>query len=80
MRLPKERMLHTIDVATPGRVAFRNLPGFYPQDWIAAPHKLRRRELDRRIPGPLLPLRHLRQASKMSYCCERRRMNPASAY
>lgn len=51
MRLPKERILHTIDVVTPGRVAFRNMPDFYPQDWIVALTKIERLDFDRLIPG-----------------------------
>lgn len=51
MRLPKERILHTIDVVTPGRVAFRNMPDFYPQDWIKALAKIEQLDFDRIIPG-----------------------------
>lgn len=51
MRLPKERILHTIDVVTPGRVAFRNTPDFYPQDWIAALRRIEQLDFDRVVPG-----------------------------
>ncbi|MBI4275307.1 MAG: MBL fold metallo-hydrolase [Rhizobiales bacterium] len=51
MRLPKQRILHTIDVVTPGRVAFRNMPDFYPQDWIKALRKIEQLEYDTVIPG-----------------------------
>lgn len=51
MRLPKERILHTIDVVTPNRVAFRNMPDFFPQDWIKALAKIEQLEFDRIIPG-----------------------------
>ncbi|MBI3435388.1 MAG: MBL fold metallo-hydrolase [Proteobacteria bacterium] len=51
MRLPKERILHTIDVVTPQRVAFRNMPDFFPQDWIKALAKIDQLDFDRVIPG-----------------------------
>lgn len=51
MRVPKERILHTIDVVTPGRIAFRNMPDFYPQDWIRALRKIEQLDFDRIIPG-----------------------------
>ncbi len=51
MRLPKERILHTIDVVTPGRVAFRTMPDFSPQDWIAALRRIEQLDFDRVVPG-----------------------------
>lgn len=51
MLLPKERILHAIDVVTPGRVAFRNMPDFYPQDWIKALRKIEELDFDRLVPG-----------------------------
>lgn len=51
MWVPKERILHTIDVVTPGRVAFRNMPDFFPQDWIKALRKMEQMDFDRIIPG-----------------------------
>jgi glyoxylase-like metal-dependent hydrolase (beta-lactamase superfamily II) len=51
MRVPKERILHTIDVVTPGRIAFRNMPDFYPQDWIKALRNMEQLDFDRIIPG-----------------------------
>ena len=51
MRIPKERVLHTIDVVTPGRVAFRNMPDFFPQDWIKSLRKLEALDFDTVIPG-----------------------------
>lgn len=51
MRLPKERILHAIDVVTPGRVVFRGMPDFYPQDWIAALKKIEQLDFDRVVPG-----------------------------
>jgi len=51
MRVPKERILHTIDVVTPGRVAFRNMPDFFPQDWIKALAMMETLDYDQIIPG-----------------------------
>lgn len=51
MRLPMQRILHTIDVVTPGRVAFRVMPDFTPQDWIVALKKMEQLDFDRIIPG-----------------------------
>lgn len=51
MRLPKQRILHTIDVVTPERLAFRNMPDFFPQDWIKALRTIERLDFDRIVPG-----------------------------
>jgi glyoxylase-like metal-dependent hydrolase (beta-lactamase superfamily II) len=51
MRLPRERILHTIDVVTPGRVMFRGGPDFFPRDWIMALKKMEQLDYDRIIPG-----------------------------
>ena len=51
MRVPRERILHTIDVVTPDRVAFRVMPDFFPQDWIKALRKIEQLDFDRIIPG-----------------------------
>lgn len=34
MRLPKEKILFIVDIVTPRRVAFRNMPDFWPDEWI----------------------------------------------
>ncbi len=51
MRVPRERILHTIDVVTPDRIAFRIMPDFFPQDWIKALRKIEQLDFDRIIPG-----------------------------
>ncbi len=51
MRVPKERILHTIDVVTPGRVVFRGMPDFYPKQWIVALKKMEQLDYDLIIPG-----------------------------
>ena len=34
MRLPKEKILFTADIVTPRRVAFRDMPDFWPDEWV----------------------------------------------
>ena len=34
MRLPKEKILFTVDIVTPRRVAFRGMPDFWPDEWV----------------------------------------------
>ncbi|MGH8136459.1 MAG: MBL fold metallo-hydrolase, partial [Steroidobacteraceae bacterium] len=51
MRVPKERILHTIDVVTPGRIVFLSMPDFIPRDWIKALQKWEQLDYDRIIPG-----------------------------
>ena len=34
MRLPEEKILFTVDIVTPRRVAFRGMPDFWPDEWV----------------------------------------------
>ena len=34
MRLPEEKILFIVDIVTPRRVAFRDMPDFWPDEWI----------------------------------------------
>ncbi len=34
MRLPKEKIAFIVDIVTPGSIAFRTMPDFYPLDWV----------------------------------------------
>ena len=34
MRLPEEKILFTVDIVTPRRVAFRDMPDFWPDEWV----------------------------------------------
>ncbi len=34
MRLPKEKIIFTVDIVTPRRVAFRGMPDFWPDEWV----------------------------------------------
>lgn len=51
MLLPEHRILHTVDVVTPNRIAFRSMPDFTPQGWILALEKIEQLDFDRIIPG-----------------------------
>jgi len=51
MRLPRQRILHIVDVVTPARVAFRSMPDFTPQGMIAALRKVEQLDFDRILPG-----------------------------
>ena len=51
VRLPKQRILHVVDVVTPGRIAFRSMPDFVPQDWIKALGRIEALDFDRIVPG-----------------------------
>lgn len=51
MRLPKRKLLHTVDVVTHNRLAFRNMPDSVPRNWIKALARIEKLEFDRIIPG-----------------------------
>ena len=34
MRLPEEKILFIVDIVTPRRVAFRDMPDFWPDEWV----------------------------------------------
>jgi len=51
MRLPKSRILHTVDVVAPNRVVFANMPDWHPHSWIPALRKMEQLDFDRVIPG-----------------------------
>lgn len=51
MRLPNHKILHTVDVVTPGRIAFTFMPDFVPFKWIEALKNVEKMEFDRIIPG-----------------------------
>lgn len=36
MRIPEENILFVVDIVTPRRVAFRNMPDFWPDEWVRA--------------------------------------------
>ena len=51
MRLPKEKILFIVDIVTPKRVAFRNMPDFYPLDWVRSLAEIEKLDFERIIPG-----------------------------
>lgn len=51
MRLPKEKILFISDIVTPKRVAFRNMPDFYPLDWVRSLAEIEKLDFERIIPG-----------------------------
>ena len=51
MRLPREKVLFVVDIVAPKSVGFRDLPNFYPRDWIRTLKELETLDFDRVIPG-----------------------------
>lgn len=51
MRLPNHKILHTVDIVTPGRVAFTIMPDFVPFKWALALKKVEQLDFERIIPG-----------------------------
>jgi glyoxylase-like metal-dependent hydrolase (beta-lactamase superfamily II) len=50
-RLPKERLLHVVDIVTPQRIGFRGFPETSPQDSIKALRRIEAMDFDRIVPG-----------------------------
>ena len=65
MRLPKEKIIFTVDIVTPKRIAFRNMPDFYPLDWVRTLREIEQKlDFDRVIPGhgpPTVPASAVRE-------------------
>ena len=51
MRLPKEKILFIVDIASVGSVGFRALPDYYPRDWARSLKEIEKLDFDRIIPG-----------------------------
>ncbi len=51
MRLPKEKILFVVDIVTPRRLAFRDMPDFYPDEWIRSLSEIEQLEFDFVITG-----------------------------
>ncbi len=51
MRLPKEKMIFLVDIVTPERVAFRNMPDFLPDEWIRSLSEIEKLDFETVIPG-----------------------------
>ncbi|RTQ98355.1 MBL fold metallo-hydrolase [Halomonas nitroreducens] len=46
MRLPEEKILFIVDIVTPRRVAFRNMPDFWPDEWIRSLQEIEQMDFD----------------------------------
>ena len=46
MRLPKEKILFIVDIVTPRRVAFRDMPDFWPDEWIRSLKEIEQMDFD----------------------------------
>jgi len=51
MRLPKEKILFTVDIVTPRRVAFRGMPDFWPDEWVRSLKEIEQLDFDYVISG-----------------------------
>lgn len=51
MRLPKEKILFTVDIVTPRRVAFRGMPDFWPDEWIRSLKEIEQMDFDYVVSG-----------------------------
>ncbi|WP_028774452.1 MBL fold metallo-hydrolase [Shewanella waksmanii] len=51
MRLPKEKILFTVDIVTPRRVAFRGMPDFWPDEWVRSLKEIEQMDFDYVITG-----------------------------
>ncbi len=52
MRLPKEKILFVVDIVTPKTIAYRNMPDYYPRDWIRTLRDIEKTlDFTRIIPG-----------------------------
>jgi len=51
MRLPEEKMIFIVDIVTPKRVAFRNMPDFLPDEWIRSLYDIEKLDFDTVISG-----------------------------
>ena len=51
MRLPKEKILFTVDIVTPRRVAFRGMPDFWPDEWVRSLKEIEQMDFDYVISG-----------------------------
>lgn len=51
MRIPEEKFLFVVDIVTPRRVAFRNMPDFWPDEWIRSLKQIEKLDFDFVISG-----------------------------
>jgi len=46
MRLPEEKILFVVDIVTPRRVAFRDMPDFWPDEWIRSLKEIEKMDIE----------------------------------
>lgn len=51
MRLPEEKILFVVDIVAPRRVAFRNMPDFWPDEWIRSLKEIEKMDIKYVIPA-----------------------------
>ncbi len=51
MRLPREKIIFTVDIVTPRRVAFRGMPDFWPDEWVRTLKEIETTDFDYVITG-----------------------------
>ncbi len=65
MRLPKEKIAFIVDLVTPKRLPYRNMPDTYPLDWLRTLREMERSlDVTRIIPGhgpPIVPASAIRE-------------------
>lgn len=65
MRLPREKIIFVVDIVTPKRIAFRNMPDFFPGDWVRTLREIEQKlDFTRVIPGhgpPVVPASAVRE-------------------
>lgn len=65
MRLPKEKIAFIVDIVTPKRLPYRNMPDTYPLDWVRTLREMERGlDVTRIIPGhgpPIVPASAIRE-------------------
>lgn len=64
MRLPKQKIAFIVDIVTPKRVVFRDMPDFYPGDWVRSLAEVEKLDFARVIPGhgpPIVPASAVRE-------------------
>jgi len=49
--VPDRKLAFIVDIVTPNRIAFRNMPDFYPLDWVRTLRAVEKMDFDRFIPG-----------------------------
>ncbi len=51
MTVPEEKIMFVVDIVTPRRVAFRNMPDFWPDEWVRSLKEIEKMDIDYVISG-----------------------------